>query len=117
MSDFTTVLSLILGFLGGGGALVTYMLYRKQLKRFKNAEAVEKEVATLRSAIAAMEQNQNGTRNGWDRCKNCCWKRRVTLRYYRKIRTFWKLSTPKTKVLSTRRMNVAFVTIHRSVRY
>lgn len=58
MSDFTTVLSLILGFLGGGGALVTYMLYRKQLKRFKNAEAVEKEVATLRSAIAAMEQNQ-----------------------------------------------------------
>lgn len=58
MSDFTTVLSLIFGFLGGGGALVTYMLYRKQLKRFKNAEAVEKEVATLRSAIAAMEQNQ-----------------------------------------------------------
>ncbi len=56
MSDFTTVLSLIFGFLGGGGALVTYMLYRKQLKRFKNAEAVEKEVATLRSAIAAMEQ-------------------------------------------------------------
>lgn len=58
MSDFTTVLSLIFGFLGGGGALITYMLYRKQLKRFKNAEAVEKEVATLRSAIAAMEQNQ-----------------------------------------------------------
>lgn len=58
MSDFTTVLSLILGFLGGGGALITYMLYRKQLKRFKNAEAVEKEVATLRSAMAAMEQNQ-----------------------------------------------------------
>ena len=55
MSDFTTVLSLIFGFLGGGGALVTYMLYRKQLKRFKN---VEKEVATLRSAITAMEQNQ-----------------------------------------------------------
>lgn len=58
MSDFTTVLSLIFGFLGGGGALITYMLYRKQLKRFKNAEAVEKEVATLRGAIAAMEQNQ-----------------------------------------------------------
>lgn len=58
MSDFTSVLSLIFGFLGGGGALVTYMLYRKQLKRFKNAEAVEKEVATLRSAMAAMEQNQ-----------------------------------------------------------
>lgn len=58
MSDFATILSLIFGFLGGGGALITYLLYRKQLKRFKNAEAVEKEVATLRGAIAAMEQNQ-----------------------------------------------------------
>ena len=117
MSDFTTVLSLILGFLGGGGALVTYILYRKQLKRFKNAEAGEKEVATLRSAIAAMEQNQKWYEERLGSLQNCCWKRRVTLRYYRKIRTFWKLSTPKAKVLSTRRMNVAFVPIHRSVRY
>lgn len=90
MSDFTTVLSLIFGFLGGGGALITYMLYRKQLKRFKNAEAVEKEVATLRSAIAAMEQNQNGTRNDWPRYRSYCWRKRATLRYYRKIRTFWR---------------------------
>ena len=41
--DWLQIISIVFGVLGGSGALVTYLLYSKQLKRFKNAEAFEKE--------------------------------------------------------------------------
>ena len=37
--DWLQIISIVFGVLGGSGALVTYLLYSKQLKRFKNAEA------------------------------------------------------------------------------
>ena len=45
--DWLQIISIVFGVLGGSGALVTYLLYSKQLKRFKNAEAFEKEVQAL----------------------------------------------------------------------
>lgn len=116
MSDFTTVLSLILGFLGGGGALVTYMLYRKQLKRFKNAEAVEKEVATLRSAIAAMEQNQKWYEERLASLQKLLLEKESYVEVLSKDKNLLEIKHSKIKVRSIKRMNVAFVPIHRSAR-
>lgn len=54
--DWLQIISIIFGVLGGSGALVTYLLYSKQLKRFKNAEAFEKEVQALKAAMSVLEQ-------------------------------------------------------------
>lgn len=50
--DWLQIISIVFGVLGGSGALVTYLLYSKQLKRFKNAEAFEKEVQALKAAMS-----------------------------------------------------------------
>ena len=54
--DWLQIISIVFGVLGGSGALVTYLLYSKQLKRFKNAEAFEKEVQALKAAMSVLEQ-------------------------------------------------------------
>lgn len=56
MNDFMQIFSLVFGFLGGSGALITFLLYRKQLKRFKNAEAFEKEVEALNKTVLILQQ-------------------------------------------------------------
>lgn len=56
MNDFMQIFSLIFGVLGGSGALITFLLYRKQLKRFKNAEAFEKEVEALNKTVLILQQ-------------------------------------------------------------
>lgn len=56
MNEFIQIFSLIFGVLGGSGALITFLLYRKQLKRFKNAEAFEKEVEALNKTVLILQQ-------------------------------------------------------------
>lgn len=56
MNEFMQIFSLIFGVLGGSGALITFLLYRKQLKRFKNAEAFEKEVEALNKTVLILQQ-------------------------------------------------------------
>ena len=58
MENVITIISLSLGFLGSSGAFISWILYRKQEKRNKNADAVEKEIASLRVTIKTLEENQ-----------------------------------------------------------
>lgn len=58
MADWISILGIVLGFLGGGGVVVTWILYRKQEKRLRNAEAVEKEVESLRKTVETLQLNQ-----------------------------------------------------------
>lgn len=58
MSEWVVIITSVLGVLGGGGAFVSFILYRKQQKRFKTAEAFEKEVNALRAAVATLEAAQ-----------------------------------------------------------
>ena len=58
MADWVAILGIVVGFLGGGGVVVTWVLYRKQEKRLRNAESVEKEVEALRKAVETLERNQ-----------------------------------------------------------
>lgn len=39
----------------GGSTLITLIMYRRQQKRFKTAEAFEKEVAALQASVALMQ--------------------------------------------------------------
>lgn len=57
MGEIFSFLSALIGFLGGGSALVTLILYRKQSVRIKNAEAYEKEVGVLRVEIAELRKS------------------------------------------------------------
>ena len=57
MGEVITIVTSIFGLLSGSGAFITFVLYRKQQKRLKNAEAVEKEVSTLRSTIETLQTN------------------------------------------------------------
>lgn len=57
MGEVITIVTSIFGLLSGSGAFITFALYRKQQKRLKNAEAVEKEVSTLRSTIETLQTN------------------------------------------------------------
>lgn len=54
MLDFVSVLGVVFGFLGSGSAVLTWVVYRKQSLRIKNAEAYEKEVDVLRKEIAEL---------------------------------------------------------------
>lgn len=56
MEQAVTIISVVFGFLGGGGAFITAMMYRKQERRLKNAEVVAKEVDTLRNALDAIKE-------------------------------------------------------------
>lgn len=49
--EWYNILSIVLTFLGSGSAVVTWLLYRKQSVRIKNAEAFEREVEALRHEI------------------------------------------------------------------
>lgn len=51
-----TVVSSIITALAASSTLVTYMLYRKQQKRFKTAEAFEKEVEALKITVSTMRE-------------------------------------------------------------
>lgn len=54
MVNWLQIVSLLIGLLGGGGAFVTYVLYSKQMKRIKSAEASEKEIANIRAGLDVM---------------------------------------------------------------
>lgn len=58
MVDLGVIISGIFSIVGGGSALFTFLYYRKQEKRLKNAEAVETEVATLRATVETLQKNQ-----------------------------------------------------------
>lgn len=51
-----TILTTIITVLAGSSTIVTYLLYRKQQKRFKTAEAFEKEVDALKNTVETMRQ-------------------------------------------------------------
>lgn len=55
MDILTWILSLLSTLLGGT-SIYSLFIYRKQQKRFKTAEAFEKEVVVLRSAIEGMQK-------------------------------------------------------------
>lgn len=54
MANWLQIISLLFGLLGGGGAFVTYLLYSKQMKRIKSAEASEKEITNIRAGLDVM---------------------------------------------------------------
>lgn len=51
-----TLLTSIISILCGSSTIVTFILYRKQQKRFKTAEAFEKEVDALKNTVETMRQ-------------------------------------------------------------
>ena len=51
-----TILTSIISILCGSSTIVTFILYRKQQKRFKTAEAFEKEVDALKNTVETMRQ-------------------------------------------------------------
>lgn len=51
-----TILTSIISILCGSSTVITFMLYRKQQKRFKTAEAFEKEVTALRATVEILQQ-------------------------------------------------------------
>ncbi|MDD4728575.1 MAG: hypothetical protein PHN55_07485 [Dysgonamonadaceae bacterium] len=53
--DWAIIMS-ILSVLAGSSTVVTFVLYRKQQKRFKTAEAFEKEVEALKNTVETMRQ-------------------------------------------------------------
>lgn len=55
MESWIALVSAVLGFLGAGSSVVTFILFRKQSVRIKNAEAFEKEVSALRGEIEALK--------------------------------------------------------------
>ena len=50
------VVTSIVSVLAGSSTIVTFILYRKQQKRFKTAEAFEKEVDALKNTVETMRQ-------------------------------------------------------------
>lgn len=55
MMDWTVISSVITA-LAASSTLITYILYRKQQKRFKTAEAFEKEVEALKVTVSTMRE-------------------------------------------------------------
>lgn len=55
MIDWTILTSLI-SVLAGSSTIVTFIIYRKQQKRFKTAEAFEKEVTALKTTVEILQQ-------------------------------------------------------------
>jgi TolA-binding protein len=51
-----TIITTIVSILAGSSTVVTFVLYRKQQKRFKTAEAFEKEVDALKNTVETMRQ-------------------------------------------------------------
>jgi uncharacterized membrane-anchored protein YhcB (DUF1043 family) len=51
-----TIITSILSILCGSSTIITFILYRKQQKRFKTAEAFEKEVDALKNTVETMRQ-------------------------------------------------------------
>lgn len=51
-----TLLTSIISILCGSTTIVTFLLYRKQQKRFKTAEAFEKEVVALQNTVETMRR-------------------------------------------------------------
>lgn len=54
--DFITFILTAFSAITGGTALYSLLLFRRQAKRFKTAEAFEKEVTALRSTIDGMQK-------------------------------------------------------------
>ncbi|MDL2310317.1 hypothetical protein LJC39_04295 [Parabacteroides sp. OttesenSCG-928-B22] len=53
--DWTILISII-SILCGSSTVITFILYRKQQKRFKTAEAFEKEVVALKNTVEILQQ-------------------------------------------------------------
>jgi|GEM_PF-1870859 len=51
-----TIITSIISILCGSSTVITFILYRKQQKRFKTAEAFEKEVDALKNTVESMRQ-------------------------------------------------------------
>lgn len=59
MGNLISILGLLVGLLGGGGVFITWMLYRKQTKRFKEAEAFEKDAQAWKTALESLQNQVN----------------------------------------------------------
>ena len=62
-TSLVSILSLVFGFLGSGSAFMTWLLYRGQSVRIKNAEAYEQEVNALRTEIEELRKAIEFERN------------------------------------------------------
>jgi preprotein translocase subunit YajC len=51
-----SILTSIISILCGSSTVITFILYRKQQKRFKTAEAFEKEVTALKTTVEILQQ-------------------------------------------------------------
>lgn len=58
MDYLVQIILACIGVIGGGSSVVMWVMFRKQTARIKNAEAVEKEVQSLRSTVDALQQQQ-----------------------------------------------------------
>ena len=58
MDYLVQIILACVGVIGGGSSVVMWVMFRKQTARIKNAEAVEKEVQSLRSTVDALQQQQ-----------------------------------------------------------
>ena len=54
--DWTVIITTLISVVCGGSSIVTLIIYRKQQKRFKTAEAFEKEVDALKNTVETMRQ-------------------------------------------------------------
>lgn len=57
MAEWLAIVSIVLNLLLGGGVVTTFVLYRKQSVRIKNAEAFEHEVNVLRNEIDELRKS------------------------------------------------------------
>lgn len=57
MENWVAIVSLIFNLLLGGGVVTTFLLYRKQSVRIKNAEAFSAEVAVLRAEVEELRKS------------------------------------------------------------
>lgn len=57
MENWVAIVSLIFNLLLGGGVVTTFLLYRKQSIRIKNAEAFSAEVAVLRNEVDELRKS------------------------------------------------------------
>lgn len=57
MEAWVSIVSIIFNLLLGGGVITTFLLYRKQSVRIKNAEAFSAEVAVLRAEVEELRNS------------------------------------------------------------
>lgn len=57
MENWVAIVSIIFNLLLGGGVVTTFLLYRKQSVRIKNAEAFSAEVAVLRAEVEELRKS------------------------------------------------------------